>query len=62
MNKEQRKALKEALDIIEAVKIEQEEKISSLEENFPNHVQLDNLNDEFERLDTICSELEDLVG
>jgi len=62
MNNEQRKILKDALITIDCIRIELEDKINNLEENFPNHSKLDDLNDEFDRLDTICDELEDLIS
>jgi cation transport regulator ChaC len=61
LNKEQRKQLQEALGIIGTVLEELEETVNNLEENFPNHVNLNEFTEQAEALSEISSNLEDIV-
>lgn len=62
MNKNQRKRLEEAYDIVSIVMEEIEESISNLEDNFPNSNRLEVLEEEYDQIDEINDCLYSLIN
>lgn len=61
MNQNQRDRLQKAIEIIEEVANEEEEKLSNMEENFSETENYQNMEEKRDTLDNIKSDLEEVI-
>ena len=62
MNQKQRDRLQEAFDILEEVYQEEDEKVSNMEENFGSTERFQAMEEARDSLDTIKSDLEEIIN